>query len=63
MKFRLEKKLVVKVKYYEHLYFIRDEQGETLFAGADETRAKEICTALNAYHSKKRRARKRKTSV
>ena len=64
MKFRIEKKLVVKVKYYEHLFFIRDEDGETLFAGADEARAREVCTLLNAYHNKKKKrveSRKRKS--
>ena len=60
MKFRLEKKLVVKVKYYEHLFFIRDEDGETLFAGVDEGRAREVCTLLNAYHDKKRRPPKQR---
>ncbi len=55
MKFRLEKKLVVKVKYFEHLFFIRDEDGEALFAGADEARAREVMTLLNAYHNKKTR--------
>lgn len=59
VKFRLEKKMVVKVKYYEHLYFIRDQDGETLFAGADEGRAREVCTLLNAYHNKKKRVLRR----
>ena len=61
MKFHLEKKsFVVKVKYYEHLFFIRDEDGEMLFAGMDERRAREVCTLLNAYHKKEIRRVKAK---
>jgi hypothetical protein len=55
MKFTVEKKLIVKVRYYEHLFFIRDSEGETLFAGVDEERAREVCILLNAYHHKKPR--------
>lgn len=59
MKFRLQKKLVVKVRYYEHIFYITDDQGEQLFVGTDEKRAQEILVLLNAYHTKKSRKRKR----
>lgn len=62
MKFRVEKKMIVKVRYYENLFFIRDSDGETLFAGMDEQRAKDVCKLLNVYVNKKVRTVKTKRS-
>ncbi len=34
--FSLEKKMIAQVRYYETLYAIRDEKGETIFTGSEE---------------------------
>lgn len=44
-KFALEKKMFVKVRYYETLHCIQDEYGETIFTGSEET-AKRLLAIL-----------------
>jgi hypothetical protein len=64
-KFTMEKKLVVQVRYYEHLFIIRDGEGERVFTGSDEKIARRVKAVLESYYgnaSKKKRtkpARKR----
>lgn len=45
-RFTLEKKLIVQVKYFEELWVIRDQYGEKIFLGTEET-AKKFLKILN----------------
>lgn len=47
-RFILEKKLVAQVRYYEHMYLIRDKAGQRVYTGTDEKTAKSILRILNA---------------
>jgi hypothetical protein len=39
-KYLIEKKLIAQVRFYEELYVIKDEKGETIFTGREETAKK-----------------------
>lgn len=56
----MEKKLVAQVRYYERLFVIFDSDGDRVFTGTDEKKAREILAALNGYFERKRR---KKTSL
>lgn len=45
-KFTIEKKLIAQVRFYEELYMIKDDRGETIFAGT-EVMAKKFVAILN----------------
>jgi hypothetical protein len=53
-KFRIEKKLIAQVRFYEELHCIRDQNGETIFAGTPEM-AQKILKMLNAQKRKAKR--------
>lgn len=59
-RFLLEKKMVVRIRYYENLYVIRDTQGERVYTGTDEKTAKTVLGLLNGYYARKKRKKKRK---
>lgn len=44
--------MVVQVRYYEHLYILRDDQGERIYAGTDEKTAESILSILNGYRKR-----------
>ena len=46
-KFKLEKKFVAQVKFYEVLFKITDDKGEAIYVGSEES-AKKVLRALNA---------------
>lgn len=50
MRFRLDRKTVVKVRYYETMYFITDSNHERVFTGSDKVTAEKILKALNREH-------------
>lgn len=45
--FTIEKKMIAQVRYYETLYKISDERGETIFTGSEEM-AKKLLKILRA---------------
>jgi hypothetical protein len=51
-KYTLEKKLIAQVRFYETLYKIRDDKGETIFTGSEET-AKKILRLLKSEGKRK----------
>jgi len=55
--FKLDKKLVVQVRYYEHLYVITDEFGGRVYTGTDEKVAKLILKTLTMYRLRESRRR------
>lgn len=59
-KFRLEKKLIAQVRFYETLYLVRDDRGERIYTGSEET-ARRILKALNAQGKRSIPKKKRKT--
>lgn len=52
-KFTLEKKMIAQVRYYEKLYLVRDERGERIYTGSEET-AKKILRMLNTEKAKRK---------
>jgi hypothetical protein len=46
-RFKMERKLIAQVRYYEELYVITDLNGEKIFVGNPET-AKKYLKILNA---------------
>lgn len=61
-KFTIEKKMVAQVRYYERLFIIRDEDGERVYTGADEKKARQILAVLTSYRMQQEKL-KGKTSV
>lgn len=61
MRFKLEKKLVVQVRYFENMYCLKDADGIRIFTTSDEKMARRVLTVLNAYeHQRKFRAKPQK---
>lgn len=65
-RFKLDKKLMVKVRYYETLFLINDKDGERVWTGTDEKTAKLILSILNGHETrirnKKRKEKRKKKS-
>lgn len=57
--FKLEKKLIASVRYYETLYLIHDTQGERVYTGSEES-ARKILKLLNGGRRLKLKSRKRR---
>ena len=55
-RYRMERKLVVQVRYYETMFLIRDEKGERIYAGVDEETSLGILRALNQGLARPRKA-------
>ncbi len=55
--FKLEKKMIAQVRYYEILHVIRDEKGETIFTGSEEL-AKKLIKILKHEAAAKKGGRK-----
>lgn len=56
-RFKIAKKMVVQVRYYEQMYFITDTSGIRVYTGNDEKKAREILAALNGYYARKKSRR------
>lgn len=56
--FTLEKKLVVQVRYYEHLYMVSDKHGTRVYTGTDEKLAKTVLGILNGDAARQKRKRR-----
>lgn len=56
-KLKIEKVVVAKVVYYETLHVIRDERGEQIFVGSEET-AKRVAKLLKKQRPKRKKKRK-----
>lgn len=59
-KFTLEKKLIAQVRFYETLYLVRDDRGERIYTGSEET-ARKILKVLNAQGKRSIPKKNRKT--
>lgn len=59
-KFTIEKKLIAQVRFYETLYLVRDNRGERIYTGSEET-ARKILKVLNAQAKRPIPKKNRKT--
>lgn len=57
--FTIEKKMVVQIRYYEHMYLIHDRKGERIYAGTDEKTANTVLALLNRHYTSKKKRRTR----
>jgi hypothetical protein len=57
--FILEKKLVVQVRYYEHMYMVSDRYGIRVYTGTDEKLAKTVLGILNGDAAREERRKER----
>jgi hypothetical protein len=57
-RFKLSKKLVAVVRYYETMYMISDQQGERIYTGNDEKTANAVLRILNGRAVRERKKRR-----
>ncbi len=56
-KFVIEKKMIAQIRFYETLYVIKDNRGETIFTGSEEM-AKRLIRMLGKDGSKRKLAKR-----